>query len=138
MEQREIWAIPLSIFTDEILPFSYIKILSDKKYESVKIGTKLESCKFRHLLNPNYLLKLELIKTRKNWIIKQVLEYKQACLPKTYHDFLKQTELIKLLQANITEDQEVVILSFILSQFASIARYNQAEFEQELQKRLGF
>jgi hypothetical protein len=138
MQQREVWALPISLFTDELLPFCYIKILSFTHFESVKLGTKLESCKFKHLINPNYLLKLELVKTRKNWIVKQVLEYKKVCSPELYNDFLKQTHLIKLIQANVTEDEEVSILPFVLESLSSISTFNEAQFELDIKKLLGY
>jgi hypothetical protein len=138
MEIREIWGIVLSTFTDELFSFSYIRVLTETKFESFKLNTQYEKCKFNHLLNPNYLLKFELIKTRKNWIVRSILEYKHISKPVSYKDFLNQAECIKIIENSITQDEIVSILPFVVKEFSSLENISLDQFSQQLKTQLGY
>jgi hypothetical protein len=138
MELREIWGIPLKIFTDEVLKFSYVRILTNSSLESVKISSEISTFKFSYILNPSYLVKMELVKTRKNWILKNVLEFKHISSPQVYTDYLKQAEISKLLIKNIHEDQEVAVLDFVSTSLENINKLDLVEFEKTLMQKLGF
>jgi hypothetical protein len=138
MELREIWGIPLKIFTDEVLKFSYVRVLTADSLESVKISSEISTFKFAYILNPSYLVKMELVKTRKNWILKNVLEFKHISEPKVYTDYLKQAEISKLIIKNIHEEQEVAVLPFVTNSLENISNLDLVEFEKSLLSELGF
>jgi hypothetical protein len=138
MELREEWAIPLSIYSDELFPFSYVRVITPTHYESFKLSTQIESCKFKHLLNPNYTIKCELIKTRKNWILKSILEYKAICHPDAFSDYLKQAEMVKIISEHVTQDQEVEIYDFVAESLGNLTNIKLKEFKKDISKKLGF
>ncbi|MBC7472245.1 MAG: hypothetical protein H7196_03240 [candidate division SR1 bacterium] len=138
MELREIKGIVLRTFSDELFKFTYIKFLTNSTLENIKIPLQIDSFKLNHVLNPNFLLEIEIIRTRKNWILKNVLEYKRICDPKRYIDFIKQSEVAKLTLANIQEEQEVGILDFVIDSIKNIENLDLKEYEKKLLSRLGF
>lgn len=140
MEKRDFWSVPLKIYTDEVFNISYIKVLGENIFESIKIPTTLDRCKSRHLLNPNYLLHIEVIKTRKNWIFKNVLEYRQLMKPNSYQDYLKQAQLVNIILKHIHEGEETDLLSWVEDYFKNhiLAQIELRAFENELMKQLGF
>lgn len=138
MELREIKGIVLRTYSDELFKFTYIKFLTDSTLENIKIPTQIDNFKLNHVLNPNFLLEIEIIKTRKNWILKNILEYTRICDPKRYIDFIKQSEMAKLTLANIEEEQEVEILNFVIESIKNIESLDLKEYEKKLLTRLGF
>ncbi len=140
MEKRDLWCVPLKIYTDEVFNISYVKILGEGCFESIKIPTTLEKFKSRHILNPSHLLHVEMIKTRKNWILKNVLEHRQIMQLDTYPDFLKQAQLITVLLKHLYDDQETRLLPWLVEYFEGRA-FGEVEivkFESELMQQLGF
>ena len=89
MEIRQVKGIFVNIFTDTILNLSYGKILTEKRVESLKFPTNLDNYKYKHLIQPHFLLHVEIIKTRKNWIVKSILGHEELSQPKTYDDYVK-------------------------------------------------
>jgi hypothetical protein len=138
MELREIKGIVLSVYSDELFKFTYIKFLTNTTLESIKIPTQIENFKLSHVLNPNFLLHIEIIKTRKNWILKNILEYTRICEPQKYIDYIKQSEIAKLTLANIHEEQEANILSFVTESVKNIHILDLKLYEQRLLTQLGF
>jgi hypothetical protein len=139
MEFREETAIALNHYNDEIFKVSYLRILTSTKIESVKLPTVIDNYKFSHLLNPNYLLGLELIKTKKNWVLRNISSSDRISQPTSYLDFLRQSEIIKLVLEHIREDQEIEILGWLVYILGTkLDTLDMAKFESELLRRLGF
>jgi hypothetical protein len=138
MELREIKGIVLRSYSDELFKFTYIKFLTDSTLENIKIPTQIENFKLNHVLNPNFLLHLEVVKTRKNWILKNILEYTRISDPKRYKDFIKQSELAKLTLANLQEEQEANILALVIESVQNIESLDLKEYEKSLLVCLGF
>jgi hypothetical protein len=138
MEFREIKGIVLRTYSDELFKFTYIKFLTESTLESIKIPTQIDSFKMNHVLNPNFLLHIEVVKTRKNWILKNILEYTRISDPKRYIDFIKQSELAKLTLAYLQEEQEANILELVIESVQNIETLNLKEYEKKLLTRLGF
>jgi hypothetical protein len=138
MELREIKGIVLRTYSDELFKFTYIKFLSDSTLKSIKIPTQIDNFKLSHVLNPNFLLYIEIIKTRKNWILKNIIEYTRISEPKKYIDFIKQSELAKITLANLQEEQEANILDLVVESVQSIEILDLKEYEKKLLTRLGF
>lgn len=138
MELREIQGIVLQHRTDQVFGITYTMVLSQDHLESIKLPTLVQNYKFGHLLNPNYLLHLELVKTKKNWVLKSVLNYERISNPAKYEDFLKQSECIKLVLKHIHEDQDTNLLPWLIKQLNTINSLNLGDFEQQLTTQLGF
>lgn len=140
MEIQQVQALVLDIYTDEVLNLCYLKVLTRKKYESLKLPTSWHKYKFNYLIRPNYLLDLEIIKTRKNWIIKDILGFEPFLEPKIYQDFLKLRQIQKILISYLYEGQEVEIFDWLKNFLftTSFRKLNLLHFENELKQKLGF
>lgn len=139
MQTREESILVLGHYTDEIFKITYLRSLTRTHYESFKLSGTFENHKLSHLLNPNYLIQAELVKTKKNWILKNILHFQRISHPLTYGDFLRQSELVKIICKHLHEDQETNIMPWViqtLSQNPSDLDIGQCE--QELLKHLGF
>jgi hypothetical protein len=121
-----------------VLKFSFITLLTPNTVESVKITGSLEKFPHTHLMHGQHILHLSLIKTRKNWIIKDVLAYETVCKPTLYTDYIKLADLLKIIIANTHEDQEHEIFQFIITSLQNISTLTASAFEKELLSKLGF
>jgi hypothetical protein len=138
MEIRQVKGIFVHIFTDTVLNLSYGKILTEKRVESLKFPTNIENYKYKHLIQPHYLLHIEIVKTRKNWIVKSVLGHEELYKPETYDDYVKLSEISKILSGNVIDEQDTNILYFIVTFFKNSKVLNVSNFDKLLQKNLGF
>jgi hypothetical protein len=139
MEQRLISGIPLSIFTDELMNISFVRVLTKDSVESYKIPTHIDNYKYKHFLNPLFFLEVEIIKTRKNWIFKHIHNYKNLRKIKTYEEALNQSEVVKMILKYVQEDQETNILDFVLDFFQNGDLVEGiVDFEVQLLEKLGF
>ncbi|NJK70955.1 MAG: hypothetical protein HC932_01680 [Thermales bacterium] len=140
MEKRIINCIPLAKTNDEVFKITYLTMLTENSVESIKLPTNFNNYKYSHLIRPDYLLNLEIIKTRKNWILKNILKFQQINQPACYNDFLKQSEISKIILKHLHMEQETNILSFLIKTFQAnpINELDIKEFEQNLTKSLGF
>jgi hypothetical protein len=142
MEIRQVTGIFISFFHDSILGISYGKFLTGDTLESIKLPALLDNYKYKHIISPNNLLTIELVKTKKNWILKTVLEHRTIFLPKCYSDFTQISEIVNLLGKNILEEQKTNALELYvryLSRCGEIcSSINSKEFDPMLQKVLGY
>lgn len=139
MEIKEITGIPLQIFTDEIFNVSYLRFLTTEKLKVIKLPTNIQNYKLRHLINSNHLLDVELVKTKKNWILKSINSHKKLCQLEEYNDYLKHSEITNLLIKYIKEEQHVDILEFLIHSFENkFESHTLAEFESLILSKLGF
>jgi len=140
MQIRNFLAIVLSHYTDEISHLSYIKVLNESKVETLKLPTSITNYRYQHLLRPNFLLEMEVVKTKKNWILTGILSYQPFCYPKSYHDYLKLAAIINLLNQFCHEEQPVKILHWLTKELdlSNLEAVDLNLFESELLKQLGF
>ena len=140
MEKRDFWCLPLRTHTDEVFKVTYLKVIGPSIVESLKIPTTLDKFKSKHLLNPQYLLHVEVIKTRKNWILKNVLSYKQVMTLESYHDFVHQAALINVIIKHTHEDEETKLLEFLITYFQSLnlKEITLEKFELDVMTFLGY
>ncbi len=140
MQVRNFVAIFLSHYTDEISYLSYIKVLTENKVETLKLPTSLTNYRYQHLLKPNLLLEVEVVKTKKNWILTGIFSYKPYCHPKTYHDHLKLAAIINLINRFCQEEQPISVLNWLIKKFdlSNLEAVDLHIFESELLKQLGF
>ena len=140
MEKRIITCLPLSKTNDEVFKITYLTLLTENSVESIKLPTNFDNYKYSHMIRPDYLLQVEIIKTRKNWILKNILKYEKIQDTCSYNDFLKQSEMVKIILKNTYQDQETNILPFVVETFQQKALnlINLKNFEQQLSANLGF
>ena len=142
MEIRQISGIFIDTYHDSILGLSYGKILTESTLESIRFPTLLDNYKYKYLIEPNQLLQLEVIKTKKNWILRSINQSQVIYQPKDYQDFVVFCEAIKFLKSNIMEQQSTSALSSIISYFESVninnSKINLLVFEKTISQSLGF
>ena len=93
MEIRQISGIFIDIYHDSILGLSYGKILTESTLESIRFPTLLDNYKYKYLIEPNQLLQLEVLKTKKNWILRSINHSQVVYQPKDYQDFVVLSDL---------------------------------------------
>jgi hypothetical protein len=140
MEKRDFWCLPLKIYTDDVFGVTYVRVISQTHYESLKIPSALAKFKHQHVLHPQYLLHVEVVKTRKNWILKNVLSYKQVIVLNEYQDYLIQAQLVDLLIKHLHEDEPTEILRELIKYLLThpIKSIQIGDFENFLMTNLGF
>ncbi len=138
MEIKNIWFLPLKVYSDEVLRVSYLKILTRDKFETIKLPTSLENYKFSYNLTPQNLLFGELIKTRKNWILKNILETKNLVELENFEAYLKLSEMVKIILKYFQDDLEADILDNTISMLSENKHFDTTNFEEFLEKKMGF
>jgi hypothetical protein len=138
MEIRQVKGIFVGFYTDTMLNLSYGKILTEKRVESLRFPCSLDNYKHKHLMQPHYLLHLEIVKTQKNWIVKSILGHEELYKPVTYDDYVKLSEISKILSKNVIDEQSTNILYFMVTYFKNVLNINVSDFDRMLQKNLGF
>ena len=139
MEQRIIKSLILKNYTDQVQKYTFLKVLTEETVEIVKLSTSLES-KSKNIFSPSGVYTMELVKTRKNWIVKSILKSEKLCIPQNFIDFLLLAELIKLIEESLKVEESTTCLSFILEYFQNnpIENCNLQGFNKNLQTYLGY
>jgi hypothetical protein len=138
MEIKQLTGIFLDVYTDTVLNLSYGRFLTDSTLTSIKLPTQIDNYKYKHLIQPNQLLNIEVVKTKKNWILRHILHSKEIYKPKDYQDFLYFAESIKSIKNNLREEQTTSALPVLVEYWSLCERIDLAVFEKLLQKVLGF
>lgn len=138
MEVRCIHGLPLKIYTDSAAGFSYLTFLSSDKVESIRLPVEISLFKQNYLLSPNYMLDLELIKTKKNWVLKDILSSNLILDLKSWNDYLKHSEQTSILLEFLRQEQEVDILPWLKNFWTDQNHKTLQEFRKELEVKLGF
>jgi hypothetical protein len=138
MEIRQVHGLPLKIYTDTVAGFSYLTFLSNYKIEKIRLPKEFSQYKQNYLLSPNYILDLEIIKTKKNWVLKDVISSSQIINLQSWDDYLKHSEQTSILLEFLREEQEVDILIWLKNIWSQKLYKNQLDFRKELESRLGF
>lgn len=141
MQRRIEKLIILKIYNDETSNFSYVKVLTMTVCESIRLSQSQARSKISHLLQPFFLLEVELVKTTKNWILNEVINANQIIKPNTYLDFQKIADLQKILSSRIETGQDTDILASLLEYFSqnqNLDQIDQTLFDNYLLSKLGF
>jgi hypothetical protein len=140
MENKSLRGIPLKIITEEIMKVSYVKILTDEGVETFKIPTHVQNYRLRHLLNPNFIISFEVVKTRKNWILKHIHNYQDIFQKAKYNyqDYLTISEIAKIILIYSKEDQKTGLLRFIENYLETKDNIDLLNFEVLVLEFLGF
>ena len=140
MEVKQITGIFIDYFHDTVMGLSYGKILTFETLLSIRFPTLLENYKYKHLIQPTNLLTIEVVKTRKNWILKSVISHKVIYIPKQFQDYIAFSEIINVLKDNLRENQDTVALQVMIEYLKQIDIENISpfDFQKILYKCLGF
>lgn len=139
MEIREVQGLPIGFYHDSIVGFTYCRLLTFEGVESVKMSKSLEKLSYGHLMRPDYLVTLELKKTRKNWIVSEVLNFEPLHQTNNYAEISLYSQMIQLLQKHTRVGQDIDILEWFTNQVDyGIKHVNIQDFEVKLLHSLGF
>jgi hypothetical protein len=138
MEIRQIQGLTLKIYTDTMAGFSYLTFLSNERLEKIRLPVEFSKFKQNYLLTSNYLLDIEIIKTKKNWVLKDIFKSQEILRLQAWSDFLKHSEQTNILLEFLREEQEVDILPWLKQFWSQKAELDSIIFKKELEIRLGF
>jgi len=140
MESQILSGIPIKSYSDEILKVTFVNLITKDTCVKIKLPTNIENYRYGYLINPCNLLTCDLVKTKKHWVLRQIVSTKTLCEPKNFSQFMQISEIGKKLKEKLWEGQEVEILDFVenffLNQNWHLAGVQ--NFEKNLDKRLGF
>jgi hypothetical protein len=138
MQIRTIKGVFINFYHDSILGLTYGKILTEESLESVRFPTLLENYKYKHLVEPNCFVEIEIIKTRKNWIVKEIITSHPIYQPRDFQDYMDMCEVIKLTRENIIDEQQTNFLGHFVNYFQNIPKIEVRQFDNLLQTQMGF
>lgn len=139
MKTRNLTFLPLGNYTDELANLTYLRILSESHFETIKLPTAISKYKLQHLLQPHFLIQGEVICTRKNWILKEINSFDKVFEPVNFGDFEKIYKIQEIILRYLHDGQETDILSFLRQYFQHFGlNLNLVELENQLSMRLGF
>ena len=138
MEIRRIKGIFINYYHDSVLSLTYGKILTEKSLESVRFPTLLENYKHKHMVEPNCFVEIEIVKTRKNWIVKEIISSKSIYSPCDFQDYMNMCEVIKLTRESIIDEQRTNFLGHFVNYFKNTSKIEVRQFDNLLQTEMGF
>jgi hypothetical protein len=141
MKFRELTFLTLANYTDELSNLTYLKVLTNVAFETIKLPTTLSKYKLQHLIQPNFLLTADVVCTRKNWIIRDILSFKKIFEPQSFKDFEKINQINQIILKYLHEGQETEILPFLLdyfNSFTNLQRLDLKEFQNQISIKTGF
>lgn len=139
MEYLEVKGICLSIYSDEVAGFSYMRFLTSYSVLGIKLPRERSKFKYNNLLRPDYLLHITCSKRTKNWILTDIVRYHHISNNTSFQSFLKHSELVTIMNHHIKPEQEVEILSWFIEYVSEgVESINTATFERVLLDKLGF
>lgn len=139
MEYLETKIICLKVSADKIMNTSFVLALSKNEVISIKLPTNIENYKLANLISPAFLLEVDLVKTKKNWVLRNILGYEQIIEVKDYKTLINLSNLVKITTKFLQEGESVQILDFVKNALAGAGKnIDLMEFEAELMVKLGF
>jgi hypothetical protein len=139
MEFKEDTVIALRVWQDELMGVSFIDVLGKEELYSIKLPSTIDKYKLGHLINPTFLLDIELVKTRKNWVLKQVSIHEQLAKPTTYDEHMILSEMIKTLARLSYSDQTTSIQGLVIQFFkGALTGMQLSRFEAAVLDHEGF
>lgn len=119
MEFRTITGLVLATSVDEVWNITFAKILTEDGLETIKIPSLIKDFKQGHIIKPDNLLQIEIVKTKKNWIIKNINRSHRWCEPASFNDYLKLSRLLEFLAKSIKVGEKTDCLKFIINYFTN-------------------
>jgi len=119
MEFRTLTGLVLETSEDEVWNITFAKVLTEEGLETLKIPSLLKDFKQGHSIKPNNLIQIEVVKTKKNWIIKNINRTYSWCQPSSFSDYLKLTKLLEFLSKSIKVGETTNCLKFIINYFSN-------------------
>ena len=141
MKFRELTFLTLANYTDELSNLTYLKILTNSAFETIKLPTVLSKYKLQHLIQPHFLITADLVCTRKNWILRDISSFQKLFEPQNFSDFEKINQINQIILKYLHEGQETEILPFLLDyfkQFPILEELNLKEFQNQVSIKTGF
>ena len=140
MEFRSITGLVLETSIDEVWNITFAKVLTEEGLETLKIPSLLKDFKYGHLMKPNNLMQIEIVKTKKNWIIKNINRTYAWCQPNTFNDYLKLTNLLGFLSKSIKVGEKTNCLKFIINYFTDkdLSEVNTDHFQVSFLTFMGY
>jgi hypothetical protein len=132
--------LPIGLTTDEALGISYMHCMSGTSFRSVKLPTVASKYTQSGILNILHLIDCQLIKTRKNWILKEIHTSTQILHPSNYVDYIMINNLRLVLQSHYNPESQTELLSQLLQYFSRnpIQTIKLPHFKQMVDQFLGF
>ena len=111
---KQILGFVLKIREDLIINSAFAQILTPHSLIEVKLPTKVENYRYRSVLNFGHVLALDLVKTRKHWIVTHIeCKSKLDLSSWSYIKFEILTQMNSFLLQNLHLDQDCHIADVI-------------------------
>jgi hypothetical protein len=139
METKELTGVIISVKSDTVFKVCYIKFLTESRVVTLKVTTSSEESRFQNYFDPTHIVTVEIVKTRKNWILKQILKAKKIHPISDYSKMLNLASKMHIVDKNLVDGQETDLLFWLVNQIKTEFKgKNEKEFEEELLSRLNF
>jgi hypothetical protein len=115
VQRKIITGVVVSYKDDALLNICYLSFLTSTSVIKLKIPQSFSKYKYKHLLEPNRINKIEIVKTSKNWILTQVIFSQVYSTFTSYKDCLDFTGVIKELSSSLRENEQTGVLKILLS-----------------------
>ncbi len=144
---KQIRGYILKIREDLIINSAFAQILTDQTLIEVKLPTKVENYRYRSVLNFGNLLALDLVKTRKHWIVTHIeCHHKPDFSRWNYSKFENLSLMNQFLVDNLHLDQDCSILECVHSYILVLEQTSldgdinhlMLSFQDRIQAQLGF
>jgi hypothetical protein len=140
MEFKETTIIVLKKYNDSLLNTTFLKVLSQDSVLTIRLPTRLENYKLAHLINPSLLLGVELVKTKKNWVLKNITSSQPYLELQSYVCHTNLSKILQHVEKFTREDQDVILQDFLMNYVNKnpLKILDITHFESELLFALGF
>ena len=131
--------IPIKTFDDEVYKCTFVRILTPNSYYSIKLPTIKANYKLGNMISPMYELEGEFIKTKKNWILRNIVRHEKLIKAEEYQTVMNMMHIIDTTTKFIKEGEEGLnIYDWLKSEIQSATKFDQKQFESKLLQQLGF
>ena len=140
MEFRTITALILETSLDNIWNITFIKVLTEDGVETLKIPSLIKDFKYGHLMVPNNLIQVEVVKSKKNWIVREINRSYTWCKLEAFSDYIKITKIIEFISKSIKVGETSNGLKFIVDYFSknSLKDFNSDHFQVNFLTYMGY
>lgn len=145
-EVKQVQAYILRIREDMLIDSCFCEILTPELYMEVKLPSKVDDYRYKPLINFGFLLQLDLIKTRKHWIVTHIEALSKLRLSTwEYSQFELLTQMNRVLVKHLHIDQECHLHPLVKGYLRAldVRKYPSSgellhKFEEDLMSWLGF
>jgi hypothetical protein len=138
-EYKETTILCLRTSADKIMNTTFVTVLGPDSLFSIKLPTNLDKYRYANQISPLYLLDVELVKTKTNWVLKGIVRFELLAEPRDYAAVMAVSQIVKTLLQYVREDQETDVLAFVAGYIRTgLDVFDGVEFEARLLEKLGF